>query len=143
MSNPFLLVLVALVICLSGCSSTKEVADTPQNDTADAMPSSKPDFRPEGPVYTPPDLERMEVESRQMIHKLELSAEQKQAFDALTSKYAQLYQSVQKKFADDPANLQDRMMALQSEQENEFRALLTPDQFQTYMSLKEQQGGRW
>jgi Spy/CpxP family protein refolding chaperone len=82
--------------------------------------------------------QRAEHLTNWMNKKLTLTADQKSKIYDINLKYAKMNQQTRTNDADDKKAMHQELKANESERETEFKAILTPDQFLTFQTAKQE-----
>ena len=82
--------------------------------------------------------QRAERITNWMTKKLTLTADQKTKIYDVNLKYAKLNQETRTNDADNRKAMRQELMASEKEREDEFKAILTPDQFTSFQTAKQE-----
>ncbi len=123
-----ILLLITLLTGLYNCASTKK-------NPAAAVTAQGPSK----PNRTMDLSTRMEAQQEALIEKLNLTAKQEPLFRNLSQKYGQEIKALREQNRGDRQAMMTGIKAIQAKKNEAIQALLTPEQFQVYLTEVEQQ----
>ena len=128
--------IIAALLVLSACNSSKEAQKAPES-TAVAAPniSQQVDRESRRAQFE----ERRKQQMAALVEQLNLTEEQKAKFDDINKFYRNKLQEIRNNNQGDRQSMREAIMQIREEQDIELEALLTPEQYQTFKKFQEEQ----